>query len=42
MSGVRRIVRIDLAELQSRKSEVTAELMAAAEDIGFFQVSHHC
>lgn len=34
----RPILCIDLSDLSSRKAQVTSQLMAAATDIGFFQV----
>jgi len=32
------VATIDLTEFQTRKLEITKELMAAASDIGFFRV----
>ena len=37
----REVRRISLADLSSRRSEITDELWSAATDIGFFQVVDH-
>lgn len=34
--------RVDLSDFDSRKAQIGAELLAAAETLGFFQVVNHC
>lgn len=40
-TSAREIRRIDLADFENRKAEITEELWAAATDIGFFQLVNH-